>query len=109
MTVLVTLLAGATATLGIGDFTLAPADIIDGRAIASATGSPEVMLTLTPAAARRIATVAPAAVITLNGQKVTAHVTRNIVEIEGQSDYAAAEALALQISGKPPLPDSSDE
>jgi len=106
--ILLTLLATALATVSIGPIVLKPADYLDGRAIAGPTGAPLVMLTLTPGAAARLKK-AKADAIAIDGTPASARIVANTIEIEGQSDFDAAAALALKISGKPPLPDSLDE
>lgn len=103
------ILAVAVVRLTIGAVTLAPADIVDGRAIASGSGAPVVMLTLSPTAAARVATQGTSAVILLDGKPATIRRTQSTIEIDGQPDFASATALALKLSGKPPLPDSIDE
>lgn len=102
-------LAATIVRLTIGIVTLTPADILDGRAIASGGGAPVVMLTLTPTAAVRIAKTASAAIVLLDDKPVVARLATNTIEIDGQPDFASATALALKLSGKPPLPDSTDE
>jgi hypothetical protein len=88
---------------------LHPADFLDGRAIASGTGAPVVMLTLTPAAAARLKRLGPAAKVTLDGKPAIARVVDNAIELDGQTSFDAAAKLARAISGKAPLPDSLEE
>lgn len=95
----------AFAQVAVGGVPLKPADFLDGRTIASGTGQPIVMLTLSPAVAARL----KRDTVTLDGKPVEARVANNTVEIDGQPDFAAAAKLALAITGKPPLPDSLDE
>lgn len=109
MTILLALLAAAAAQLTIGTLALKPADFLDGRAIAGGTGSPVVMLTLTPAATARVEKLAPNTVIQVNGAVATARISGNTIEIDGQPNFDAAKKLALDLSGKPPLPDSIEE
>jgi len=97
------------AQLSLGGVVLKPADYLDGRAIASGTGTPVVMLTLSPLALKRLKRVSLNAVTTLDGKPVVARREANIVEFDGQPDFQAAAALAKAITGKPPLPDSLDE
>lgn len=109
MIALLSLLVAATAQLTVGTVALKQSDFLDGRAIAGGTGSPVVMMTLTPAAKARIDKAGPSPVFQLNGAATTARLTDNVVEIDGQPDFEAAKKLALALSGKPPLPDSMDE
>jgi hypothetical protein len=88
---------------------LHPADIIDGRTIADATGRPVVMLTLSPIATSRLKAAGPTPTVRLDGKTVAARFADNAIEIDGQPDFRTASATALAISGKPPLPDSLDE
>lgn len=98
-------LAAAAAALTVGGIDLRPSDILDGRAIAGGTGAPVVMLTLTSAATARLKTQA----VVLDGRVVAARIVQNTIEIDGQPSFEAASALALRLSGKPPLPDTTDE
>ena len=103
------LAAAAAAQLSVGKIALAPRDFLDGRAIAGGTGAPVVMLTLSPAALKKIRAQGPTAPVKIAGRIVTARLADNTIEIDGQPDFKAATALALKLSGKPPLPDSLDE
>ncbi|MEP6785878.1 MAG: hypothetical protein ABI898_09065 [Sphingomonadales bacterium] len=103
------LLAAATAQLTIGTIDLRSADFLDGRAIAGGTGTPIVMLTLTPATTSRLAKLGPKPDVQIDGVVTAARITGNTVEIDGQPNFEAARKLALALSGKPPLPDSLDE
>lgn len=109
MTGFLALLAAATAQLTIGTIGFKPADFLDGRAIAGGTGTPIVMLTLSPAATARVAKAGPNAEVQVDGVVTTARISGNTVEIDGQPSFEAAQKLALALSGKPPLPDSLDE
>lgn len=109
MTAFLALLAAATAQLTVGTVALKQADYLDGRAIAGGTGSPIVMMTLTPAAKARVDKAGPKPVFQLNGAAATARMVDNAIEIDGQPDFEAAKKLALALSGKPPLPDSLDD
>lgn len=103
------LLAAAAAQLAIGTVTLKQSDFLDGRAIAGGTGSPIVMMTLTPAAKARVEKAGPKPAIQLNGATAPGRFVDNVIEIDGQPDFDAAKKLALALSGKPPLPDSLDD
>jgi hypothetical protein len=96
----------AAAGFAVGGVPLKPGDILDGRAIAGGDGKPVVMITLTAAAAKRIAGRAQ---VTLDGKPVAARVTDAVIEIDGTPGFPAAEALALRLSGKPPLPETEGE
>lgn len=109
MTAVLALFAAAAAQLTFGTVALNQADFLDGRAIAGGTGSPIVMMTLTPAAKARIDMADPKAAFQLNGVTTPARIVDNAIEIDGQPDFEAAKKLALALSGKPPLPDSMDE
>lgn len=109
MAAFLALLAATTAQLTVGTISLKSADFLDGRAIAGGTGTPIVMLTLSPAAALRVATLGPKVDVQIDGVVTAARITGNTVEIDGQPNFEAARKLALALSGKPPLPDSLDE
>jgi hypothetical protein len=97
------------AQLSVAGKPLKPADFLDGRAIAGGTGTPVVMLTLTPAATVRIKRLGPTAKVTLDGKPAQARLADNTIELDGQKTFDAAAKLARAISGKTPLPDSLDE
>ena len=101
------IILAALAALTVGAVPLAPADILDGRAIAGGDGKPVVMLTLTPAAVARLPKVDVP--VNIDGYAAAVRRAGNTIEIDGQPDFAAATALALRLSGKPPLPDTTDE
>ena len=88
---------------------LKPTDFLDGCAIAGGTGTPVVMLTLTPAAAARVKRLGPAVKISLDGKPAQARIVDNAIELDGQKTFDAAAKLARAISGKAPLPDSLEE
>ena len=97
------------AQLTIAGKPLKPADFLDGRAIAGGTGSPVVMLTMTPSATVRIKRLGAKAKVMLDGKLALARVSDNIIELDGQPTFDAAAKLARAISGKAPLPDSLEE
>jgi hypothetical protein len=101
MTALIAFLAAAT--FAVGNAALKPTDILDGRAIASGDGKPVVMITLTDAAAQRVAQGAP---VMIDGKPAVARIMANVIEIDGAADFPAAAALARRLSGKDPLPES---
>jgi hypothetical protein len=97
------------AQLSVGGKLLKPADFLDGRAIAGGTGTPVVMLTLSPAATARIKRLGQKAVIVLDGKPAKARFAENTIELDGLPSFDAAARLARAISGKAPLPDSLEE
>lgn len=97
------------AQLSVAGKPLKPADFLDGRAIAGGTGTPVVMLTLTPAAAKRVSRTGPSAKFALDGKPALARFADNTIELDGQKTFEAAAKLARAISGKAPLPDSLEE
>ncbi len=106
-----------TGQFAVADHRIAPADILDARAIPDMTGKPSLMITLTPAAAAAIAAPAGAKLsCSLDGKAIgtsptDALASDHILQLSGDfGDYAATAALARRISGRDPLPDSdSDE
>ena len=97
------------AQLTIAGKPLKPADFLDGRTIAGGTGSPVVMLTLTPSATTRLKRLGAKAKVMLDGKPAPARLTDNIIELDGQPSFEAAAKLARALSGKAPLPDSLEE
>jgi hypothetical protein len=97
------------AQLSVAGKPLKPADFLDGRAIAGGTGSPVVMLTLTPGATARIKRLGPKAVVMLDRKPAQARIADNTIELDGLTSFDAAAKLARAISGKAPLPDSLEE
>ncbi len=97
------------AKLSVAGKPLATRDFLDGRAIAGGTGTPVVLLTLTPEALARIRKLGPAPRIMLDGKLAKARFNENTIELEGQPSFAAAALVARAISGKAPLPDSLEE
>ena len=93
----------------VGGQTLQPVDMLDGRAIAGGGGAPVVLLTLSPSGLRKLAALAASAPVAIDGKTVVARRIGTTIEIDGQTDFKAAAAFALRVSGKPPLPDSVDE
>lgn len=103
----------------IGATAFSMAEILDARAIASGTGQPAILVTLAEAAQPKLAAASRAAIgqrldAVLDGRALTGPVVRaaiedGMIELSGPADFAEGDALALRISGKPPLPDSLDE
>ncbi|CAN5306681.1 hypothetical protein BH09PSE3_BH09PSE3_09060 [soil metagenome] len=102
--------------LTIGGEAFPQADILDARAIADGTGMPNVYVTLTPAAAKRLANLSTANVgkpvpIAVGGAVLMSPVVREAItggaiEISGVQSFDEAVVLARRISGKEPLPES---
>ncbi|WP_293883434.1 hypothetical protein [Sphingomonas sp.] len=95
------------------------ADILDARAIADGAGMPNIYVTMTPTAAARLAALSSANLgkpipIAVGGAVLVNPVVREVItggaiEISGVGNFAAAVAMAKRISGKDPLPESTDE
>jgi preprotein translocase subunit SecD len=103
----------------IGTESFAQHDIVDARAQPGIDGVAFVLVTLEPAAGARFGAITKAHVgkalpIKLNGKMLMEPIVHEPVlggtfQISGNFSLREAEALALQISGKPPLPDSLEE
>lgn len=108
-----------TGALKIAGEAFAPADILDARALPDINKKVGILLTLTPAAARRLETITTALVgkpmlVALDGRTLGAELIRKpvaggVIEIPGRWTLGDAEALARRISGKDPLPDDLGE
>jgi preprotein translocase subunit SecD len=95
------------------------ADILDARVTADGTGSPNIYVTMTPAAAQRLAALSnenvgkPIAIAVggnvLMSPVVREAITGGAIEISGATSFDAAVVLARRISGKDPLPESLEE
>jgi preprotein translocase subunit SecD len=93
-------------------------DIIDARAVGDANG-PAILVTLGPAATKRLATITRANVgrpitVALGAKVIAAPVVMEPIEagsfqISGQKSFPEAAAMARRISGKAPLPESEGE
>jgi len=104
-----------TGRLTIAGEPFAAAEIIDARALPDINKKVGVMLTLTPAAAKRLGEISRALVgkpmlVALDGKTLGAElirkpVTGGVIEIPGRWSLSDAEALARRISGRDPLPD----
>lgn len=114
------LVAAAPAeVLTIGGAPFPQAEITDARAVGTETG-PAIYVTLNPAAAARFAALTKASLgkplnFALGGRLLSSPV---IVEpvlggsfqiVPALKDFTEAEALALRISGKAPLPEDLEE
>lgn len=103
----------------IGSTPFSQAEILDARAIASGSGQPAILVTLTEAAQPKLAAASRAAMgqtldAILDGRALTGPIVREaiedgMIELLGPTDFAEGDALALRISGKPPVPDSLEE
>ncbi|MET0268823.1 MAG: hypothetical protein ABW173_00215 [Sphingomonas sp.] len=121
---LLPLVGFATAAVAAPGFTIGgegfpQADIVDARAMPDVEGTATIMLTFSPTAAKRLATVTRGSIgkplpIALDGKLlmtpvILTTVTEGVIEVGGHFPVAEAEALAKRISGKEPLPDSMDQ
>lgn len=105
----------APGKLTIADVPFATADVLDARAMPDLGGTSGIMLTLTPKAARRLATITAGLAgkpmtVALDGKPILrtmirAPISDGVLDIPGAYNLVEAEALAKRISGKPPLPD----
>jgi hypothetical protein len=104
-----------TGKLTIAGEAFAPADVVDARAIPDINKKVGLMLTLSPAAAARLARISEGLIgkpllVALDGKSLGGEMVRKplsggVVEIPGRWSLSDAEALARRISGKDPLPD----
>ncbi|TVV71610.1 hypothetical protein FOY91_16365 [Sphingomonas solaris] len=109
----------APAAFTIGGEPFAQADILDARAMPDVDGSAAIMLTFSPAAAKRLARVTATGIgkplpVALDGKvlvapMIEAPIDGGVIEMAGHFALPEAEALAKRISGKDPLPDSLDQ
>lgn len=94
-------------------------DILDARATSDGAGTPNIFVTLTPAAAERLASISRSNIgkpipIAIGGKLLMSpvvqdEITGGAIEISGVATFEAAIAMAKRISGKDPLPESTDE
>jgi len=115
---LLTVAAAAAPALKIGGETFVQADIIDARGLPG-LGAPTILITMTPRAAARLATITKANVgrkliVTFEGRTLSEPVISEAIEggamqLTGSFTLVEAIALAKRISGKDPLPDSLEE
>ena len=111
--------AAAPAPVSIGGQAFAYADIVDGRATFDSSGAPAILLTFTPAAAKRMLAASAAnrgkpIAIRVNGTPldtplIAGPVDGDAVQLSGAPTLDAARTMARRISGKAPLPESLDE
>lgn len=109
----------ATGKLMIAGEGFAAADVLDARALPDINGKVGIMLTLTPAAAKRLGAITESLVakpmlVALDGKTLAAELIRKpiadgVIEIPGRWNLTDAEALARRISGRDPLPDDLAE
>ena len=105
--------------LVIGGEDFATAEVLDARAMPDIGGGAGLLITLTPAAAKRLQTMTTALAgkpltIALDGQPVATLMIRGpiadgVIDLPGHRALPEAEALAKRISGKDPLPDDLSE
>ena len=103
----------------INDTPFAEAEILDARGTATLAGEPAILVTLADAARRKLQALSAAALgqpiraqigtTSLSGPIVRDPITDGVIELSGCANFAACEALAERISGKPPVPDSLEE
>lgn len=109
----------AAEIFAIGGEAFTQAEILDARGVPEADGSAAVRITLDPAASGRLATITRAHIgkplaVTLDGAVVATPTVMEPIEtgelvISAAVTLAEADALALRIAGKPPLPDEFGE
>jgi preprotein translocase subunit SecD len=115
-----TAIAATTADLLTINGTAFPqSDILDARATSDGSGTPNIFVTMTPAAAKRLASISRSNIgrpipIAIGGKilmtpVVQDEITGGAIEISGLATFDAAAAMAKRISGKDPLPESTDE
>jgi preprotein translocase subunit SecD len=114
------LIAAAPAeTLTIGGVAFPQSDFVDARAIFDETGAPAIYITLSPAAATKLAAIThdnlgkPLSMM-VGGRLLTQPVVREPIlggtmQITGLTSAAEARRFAKAMSGKDPLPESFDE
>jgi preprotein translocase subunit SecD len=105
--------------LTIGGAAFPQADILDARATSDGAGMPNIFVTMTPAAAKRLASISKANIgrpiaIAIGGTVlmnpvVRDEITDGAIEISGVATFDAAAIMARRISGKEPLPESTEE
>lgn len=110
----------ATATFETGKLTIAgevfaPAEILDARALPDINGKVGIMLTLAPAAAKRLEAITAGLVgkpmlVALDGKSLMAEMIRKpisggVIELPGRWSLNDGEALARRISGRDPVPE----
>lgn len=105
----------ATGQLTIGGEAFAPGDVADARAMPDINKKVGIMLTLSPAAAQRLAAISGILVgqpltVALDGKVLAREVVRKpladgVIELPGRWTLDEAETLARRIAGKDPLPD----
>lgn len=106
-------------TFTIGGMAFTETDIIDARALPSMDGQPLVMISLSEPATKRLEALTRTMIgkmlpIVLDGRTLASPVVKEPLasgtfEIEDVGSMPDVIALARQISGKAPLPDSLDE
>lgn len=107
--------AFATGKLTIAGEGFAATEILDARALPDINAKVGIMVTLTPAAAKRLGEITASLIgkpmqIALDGKPLAAELIRKpltggVIEIPGRWNLTDAEALARRISGRDPLPD----
>ena len=104
-----------TGRLTIAGEAFAATDLLDARALPDINGKVGLMLTLTPAAAKRLEAISGSLVgkpmlvaldgKTLAGELIRKPIANGVIELPGRWTLTEGEALARRISGRDPLPD----
>ena len=104
-----------TGKLTIAGEAFAASEVADARAMPDMNKQVGLMISLTPAGAKRLETITGALVgkpmlVALDGKTLVAEMTRKpnmsgVIDIPGKWTLDEAEAVARRISGKDPLPD----
>jgi hypothetical protein len=108
------LAAASPEMLMIGGERFTQSDIIDARTIADGTGQPVILISFSPEATARLAVLARGGTplrVLLGTMPIGDPVTPDgdTVQLRQSMTFAAAAALARQISGRDPLPESEGE
>lgn len=108
-----------TGQLTIGGEAFAVADILDARAMPDINGKVGLMISLNPAAAKRLEVLSGSLIgkpmmIALDGKALAGEmirkpITGGVIELPGRWNLTDGEALARRISGRDPLPDDLAE
>jgi preprotein translocase subunit SecD len=106
-------------TFTIGGVSFSESEIIDARAQPYPSGMAAVMITMSPEGAQKLAALSransgKAIKIELDGKAlsepvVQGEISDGVAQISGNFTVPEADALALAISGKPPLKDTLEE
>lgn len=105
--------------LTIGDQAFVQSDVLDARGLPEIGGGASILITLTPAAAKRLAALAHAHVgdtltIAVDGVVIAQALMRDemtdgVLQVTGDFTLSQASAFAKRIAGRDPAPDSLEE